>query len=142
MSMTDDAMNDWNKNVINEFRANGGRVGGDFEGAPLLILHTTGARSGQERLHPVMYQDLGNGAIAVFASKGGAPSHPAWYRNLQANPEVSAEIGTETRGFLSRTSTGDERDSIWSRQKTDYPQFAGYEGSTDREIPVVVLDPA
>ena len=92
--MTD--ANDWNTQIINEFRANEGRVGGNFEGAPLLLLHTTGARTGQERVNPMMYQDLGD-SVAVFASKAGASSNPDWYRNLVANPDVTAEIGTATR---------------------------------------------
>ncbi len=133
-------MSDWNAQIIDEFRANDGKVGGNFEGAPLLLLHTTGARSGEERIHPMMYQDLG-GPVAVFASKAGAPSHPAWYHNLIAHPEVSAEIGTATRTFQARVAEGDERDRIWTRQKQDYPGFAEYEAATDREIPVVVLDP-
>jgi deazaflavin-dependent oxidoreductase (nitroreductase family) len=132
--------NDWNTHVIEEFRANGGKVGGNFEGAPLLLLHTTGARSGQERVNPTMYQDLG-GPVAVFASKAGAPTHPDWYHNLTAHPEVSAEIGTDTRRFRARTAAGDERDRIWARQKQDYPGFADYEAKTAREIPVVVLEP-
>lgn len=134
-------MSDWNAQIIDEFRANDGKVGGNFEGAPLLLLHTTGARSGEERIHPMMYQDLG-GSVAVFASKAGAPSHPAWYHNLVAHPEVSAEIGTATRTFRARVAEGAERDEIWTRQKQDYPGFAEYEAATDREIPVVVLDPA
>lgn len=134
--------NDWNRQIIEEFRANGGRVGGNFEGAPMLILHTTGAKSGAERVIPLMYQDLGDGRVAVFASKAGAPSNPDWYRNLTANPQVTAEIGTETRSFTARTAPPDEREPIWTKQKADYPGFAEYEASTDREIPVVVLDPA
>lgn len=133
-------MSDWNRKIIEEFRANGGLVGGSFAGAPLLLLHTTGARTGRERISPVMYQDLG-GPVAVFASKGGAPTQPDWYRNLLANPEVTAEIGTETRPFRARTASGDEREPIWVKQKQDYPAFAGYEVKTDREIPVVILDP-
>ena len=133
--------NDWNSQIITEFRANGGKVGGSFEGAPLLLLHTTGARSGQERVSPIMYQDLGD-SVAVFASKAGAPSNPAWYHNLVADPEVTAEIGTATRTFRARIATGEERERIWSKQKTDYPGFAEYEQSTSREIPVVILDPA
>ncbi|MGE3619726.1 MAG: nitroreductase family deazaflavin-dependent oxidoreductase [Acidimicrobiia bacterium] len=131
---------DWNSAVIEEFRANGGKVGGPFEGAPMLLLHTTGARSGQDRVSPMMYQDLG-GPVAVFASKGGAPTNPDWYRNLVADPEVTAEIGTGTRGFRARTATGDERERIWTKQKQDHPGFAEYEAKTTREIPVVVLDP-
>ena len=134
--------NDWNSQIIEEFRANGGQVGGPFAGAPLLLLHTTGAKTGQERVHPVMYQDLGDGPIAVFASKAGAPDNPAWYLNLVANPAVSVELGTETRDFMARVAEGDERDRIWTHQKSTFPNFAEYEASTDREIPVVVLEPA
>ncbi len=132
--------NDWNRKTIEEFRANGGQVGGPFAGAPLLLLHTTGAHSGLERVNPMMYQDLG-GPVAVFASKGGQPTHPDWYHNLLAHPEVTAEIGTESRRFRARTAAGDEREPIWSRQKQAYPGFAGYEAKTTREIPVVILDP-
>ena len=133
---------DWNTRIIDEFRANGGRVGGNFAGAPLLLLHTTGARSGEERVHPMMYQDLGDGRVAVFASKAGADSHPAWYHNVTANPRVTAEIGTETRRYSARTATDEERDPIWTRQKQTYPGFADYEARTSRQIPVVILDPA
>jgi deazaflavin-dependent oxidoreductase (nitroreductase family) len=134
-------VSDWNRKVIEDFRANRGEVGGDFAGAPLLLLHTTGAKSGQERVNPVMYQDLG-GPVAIFASKAGAPTNPDWYHNLLADPEVSAEIGTETRRFRARTAAGEERERIWAKQKQDYPGFADYEAKTDRHIPVVVLDPA
>jgi deazaflavin-dependent oxidoreductase (nitroreductase family) len=134
--------NDWNAQIIDEFRANEGRVGGNFEGAPLLLLHTTGARSGQERVSPVMYQDLGDGRVAVFASKAGADTNPDWYHNLTANPQLTAEIGTETRRFTARTATDDERAPIWARWKQEYPGFADYEANTARQIPVVILDPS
>jgi deazaflavin-dependent oxidoreductase (nitroreductase family) len=133
--------NDWNAGVIEEFRANAGNVGGDFEGAPLLLLHTTGARTARERVNPTMYQHLGGGSVAVFATKAGAPTHPDWYHNLLAHPDVTAEIGTETRRFRARTAIGDERERIWATQKQDYPGFADYEANTDREIPVVILEP-
>lgn len=136
-----DEINDWNLKTIEEFRAHGGRVGGDFAGAPLLLLHTVGARSGKERIAPVMYQDVGRGRVAVFASKAGAPTHPDWYRNLIARPDVTAEIGTATRRFRARTAAAEEREAIWAKQKSEYPAFAGYEAKTDREIPVVILDP-
>ncbi len=135
-------VNDWNAKVIEEFRANGGQVGGQFEGAPLLLLHSTGARSGQERVNPMMYQDLGDGSVAVFASKAGAPDNPDWFHNITADPAVTAEIGTEQRSFAARVAEGDERERIWSKQKADYPGFAEYEQKTERTIPVVVLDPA
>src|SRR6187397_443714 len=88
-------MSDWNTSIIEEFRANGGKVGGNFEGAPLLLLHTTGAKSGQERLHPLVYQQVGDD-VAIFASKGGAPSNPDWFHNVVAHPDVTIEIGTDT----------------------------------------------
>lgn len=135
------SMNDWNAQVIEEFRANEGRVGGNFEGAPILLLHTTGAKSNLERVSPMMYQDLGEDRVAVFASKAGADTHPAWYHNLVAHPDVTVEIGSETRGFRARIAEGAERGPIWERQKAEYPGFAGYEASTDRVIPVVVLEP-
>jgi deazaflavin-dependent oxidoreductase (nitroreductase family) len=132
---------DWNTAIIEEFRANGGKVGGQFEGAPLLILHTTGARSGQERVNPVMYRRVGDD-IAVFASKAGAPTNPDWYHNLVTNPSVRAEIGTETAGFTARVAAGDERDQIWDAQKAEFPGFADYETKTSRQIPVVILESA
>ena len=137
-----DQVMDWNRKLIEEFRANGGKVGGNFAGAPLLLLHTIGARSGQERINPMMYQDLGDGRVAVFASKNGEPTNPDWYHNLVAHPDVTAEIGTETRRFRARTASADEREPIWSKQKEDYPGFAGYEAKTGRQIPVVILEPA
>jgi deazaflavin-dependent oxidoreductase (nitroreductase family) len=132
---------DWNSKIIAEFRANGGKVGGPFEGAPLLLLHTVGAKSGQERVTPVMYQDLGDG-VAVFASKAGAPTNPDWYHNLLASPRVSAEIGTGTVGYVARVAEGAERERIWEAQKSANPGFAEYERKTTRQIPVVILEPA
>ena len=134
-------MNDWNAAIVAEFRANGGKVGGQFEGSPLLLLHTVGARSGQQRVNPMMYRRVG-GNYAVFASKAGAPTNPDWYYNLKAHPEVSAEIGTETVTLTARVATADERAPIWSAQKAEYPGFADYETKTSREIPVVILEPA
>jgi deazaflavin-dependent oxidoreductase (nitroreductase family) len=133
--------NDWNTPIIEEFRANAGKVGGQFEGAPLLILHTTGARSGQERENPVMYRRVGDD-IAVFASKAGAPTNPDWYHNLVAHPRVRAEIGTEIAGFTARVAAGAERDRIWAAQKAEFPGFADYETQTSRQIPVVILESA
>lgn len=134
-------MSDFNQAVIQEFRANAGRVGGNFEGAPMLLLHTTGAKSGRERVNPMMYLRDGE-RVLVFASKAGADTHPDWYHNLVANPAVSAEIGTEARPFSARVAGADEREPIWAQQKKDYPGFADYEAGTSRVIPVVVLDPA
>jgi deazaflavin-dependent oxidoreductase (nitroreductase family) len=142
MSSTLDDPADWNRKIIDEFRANAGKLGGNFAGAPLLLLHTIGARTGLERVNPVMYQELSEGAVAVFASKGGAPTNPDWFANLVVHPEVTVEIGAATRQFRARTATAQERAPIWDTQKQRYPGFAEYETATDREIPVVILEPA
>ena len=133
-------VNDWNSKFIEEFRSSGGNVSGQFEAAPLLLLHTTGAKSGKERVNPMMYQLVGD-AYAVFASKAGAPTNPDWYHNVLAHPEVSAEIGAETVLLHARVAAAEERERIWTVQKERYPGFADYERSTTREIPVVILEP-
>ena len=130
----------WNQSIIDEFRSNAGKVGGRFEGQPLLLLHHRGAKTGSERVNPLAYQDLGNGSIAVFASKGGAPTNPDWLYNVKANPRVTVEIGTKTFDAKARVAEGQERDRIWSRQKEVSPGFAAYERRTSRQIPVVVLE--
>ena len=132
-------MSDWNDKVIAEFRANQGRVGGQFEGAPLLLLHSTGAKSGRERVNPMMYQAVGDG-FAVFASKAGADTNPDWYHNLKAHPQARIEVGTETIDVTARVLDPEERAPIWEEQKTRYPGFADYERKTDRVIPVVMLE--
>jgi deazaflavin-dependent oxidoreductase (nitroreductase family) len=134
-------MNDWNANIIQEFRANGGKVGGPFEGAPILLLHTTGAKTGQERVNPMMYRPI-DGGYAVFASKAGAPTNPDWYHNLVANPDVQAEIGAQTLALRARVAGDAEREPIWTAVKTENPGFAEYERQTTRQIPVVILEPA
>jgi deazaflavin-dependent oxidoreductase (nitroreductase family) len=134
-------VNDWNAKVIHEFRANDGRVGGQFEGAPVLLLTTTGAKSGHQRVHPLMYL-LDDGTVYVFASKGGHPSNPDWYHNLVANPAVSVELGSETFPATARVIAGPDRDRIFARQAELYPGFAGYQEKTSRVIPVVALDRA
>src|ERR1700733_12238864 len=103
-------MSGWNTAIIDEFRSNGGKVGGQFEGAPLLLLHTVGARTGQERVNPMMYRQVGD-SYAVFASKAGAPTNPDWYQNLVANPAVIAEIGGDTVRMHARVADPDERES-------------------------------
>ncbi|CAN5602236.1 nitroreductase family deazaflavin-dependent oxidoreductase [soil metagenome] len=130
--------NDWNAQVIKEFRENNGKVGGPFEGAPLLLLHHTGAKTGTERVTPLMYEEL-DGGFAVFASKGGAPTNPDWFHNITTNPEVKVELGDRTVPANARMVEGAERDSIWESWKEEWPQFAEYEQKTDREIPVVLL---
>lgn len=135
-----DDMSDFNSDIVNEFRQNAGKVGGMFEGASLLLLHSTGAKSGQSRVNPLMYQQLDN-AYAVFASAAGAPSSPAWYHNIVANPDASIEVGTETLSVTARVLGDDERSPIWEKQKADFANFSEYEGMTTRQIPVVVLQP-
>ena len=132
-------MSDWNHKVIEEFRANEGKVDGSFAGAPLLLLHSTGARSGQERVNPMMYQAVGD-SLAVFASKAGADSNPDWYHNLVAHPEARVEVGSETSDVTARVLESGERAPIWEDQKARYPGFADYETKTDRVIPVVLLE--
>ena len=133
--------NDFNQGVIEEFRANGGKVGGTFEGFPLVLLHHTGAKSGIERINPLAYQRLGDDSVAIFASKGGALTNPDWFHNLVANPNTSVEIGTEQYEVTARIAAGDEHKRIWEAQKKAFPNFAEYETTAGgREIPVVVLD--
>ena len=134
-------MNDWNRNVIEEFRTNDGVVGGMFEGATLLLLHHTGAKSGTERVNPLVYLRDGD-TYVIFASKAGAPNSPDWYHNLRANPDTTIEVGSESIPVKARVAEGDERERLWSAQKEIAPQFAEYETKTDRVIPVVVLEPA
>jgi len=132
---------DWNAHIIEEFRANEGRVGGPFEGRPILLLHHKGAKTGTERINPVAYQAVGDD-FAVFASKGGHSAHPDWYHNLVANPDVTVEVGMETLPVHAHVAEGEERERIWSKQKSDWPGFAEYEEKTKgvREIPVIVLE--
>lgn len=135
-------MADQNQKIIDEFRANEGRVSGFFEGRTLLLLHHKGAKTGTDRINPVAYQRLSPTSVAVFASKGGAPTNPDWFHNLVANPDVSVEIGTESFPVHAHVAAGEEREKIWEKQKGDWPGFADYEEKTQgiREIPVVILD--
>jgi deazaflavin-dependent oxidoreductase (nitroreductase family) len=134
-------VNDWNAKIIEEFRANEGRVGGQFEGAPMILVHHIGAKTGEERVNPLMYRPIGDN-FAVFASYAGAPTNPDWYHNLIAHPSVDVEVGTETIPVTARVTEGPERDEIWAAQKADYPGFADYEAKTTRQIPVVMLERA
>jgi deazaflavin-dependent oxidoreductase (nitroreductase family) len=132
---------EFNARIIEEFRANDGVVGGMFEGVPLLLLHHTGAKSGQARINPLAYQRDGERYV-VFASKGGAPTNPDWYHNLQADPNVEIEVGTDTIAVVARQATGEERERLFRTQVENVPQFAEYEKQADREIPVIVLTPS
>jgi deazaflavin-dependent oxidoreductase (nitroreductase family) len=133
-------MNDFNAKVIDEFRANGGKAGGMFEGKPLVLVHNVGARSGTEYVTPLVYLDE-DGRTFIFGSKGGADNHPGWFHNLKANPETKIEIGTDTVEVTAVEITGPERDRIYEVQKAQQPQFADYEANTERTIPVVELAP-
>ena len=133
-------VNDFNAQIIEEFRANGGKLGGGFEGATMLLLHHKGAKSGKERVNPVVYRKMGD-SLAIFASKAGAPTNPDWYYNLRAHPETTIEVGTETIPVVARVLDDAERAPIWEAQKRDAPGFADYEKQTTRQIPVVILDP-
>jgi deazaflavin-dependent oxidoreductase (nitroreductase family) len=133
-------MPNWNDRIIAEFRANEGRVGGPFEGHPLLLLHHRGARSGIERVNPLACQGLGDGRWAVFASKGGAPTNPDWFHNLVVNSDATIEVGTDVVPVRARVAEGEEREKIWARQKQMMPGFADYEKTTTRQIPVVILE--
>lgn len=132
-------MTDWNRQTIEEFRADEGRVGGFFEGKPILLLHHRGAKTGTERVNAVMYKALDDG-YAIFGSKGGADTNPDWYHNLKANPEAEVEVGTETFRVRARVANSDERGRIWDEWKKEQPHFAGYEQKTSRQIPVVILE--
>ncbi len=132
--------NAWNKGVIDEFRANGGKVGQQFEGKNMALLHTKGAKSGAERVNPLIRLDDG-GKVYVIASKGGAPGHPDWYFNVLANPEVTVETGTET--FTARAKTVEdesERRRLYDKMIQHFDSFAEYEKLTSRRIPVVELE--
>ncbi len=134
---------DWNAKIIAEFRANGGRVGGPFEGAPVTLVHSRGRRSGRSYVTPMMYlaDDADPATIYVFASKAGAPTHPDWYHNLTAAGEAEVEVGTETYPVTVTELTGERRDRVYAEQTRRYPGFAEYEAKTagSRTIPVLAL---
>ncbi len=123
------------------YRASGGRLGGRFlRGAPVMLLTTIGRRSGEPRIAPLIYLEDGDNVVTV-ASKGGSARHPLWYRNLQANPDVEVQIGADKRKLRARTASAEEKDKLWSRLTTVYPDYDDYQARTDRDIPVVILEP-
>lgn len=129
---------DFNARNIAEFRSSGGKLGGQFERAPVLLLTTIGAKSGQQRISPMMYLPEGD-RIFVFASNAGSDRHPSWYHNLRANPSATVEIGTETQSVTATEITGAEHDRLYAIQAERYPGFATYRERTDRIIPVIEL---
>jgi deazaflavin-dependent oxidoreductase (nitroreductase family) len=132
-------MDDFNQKVIKEFRANEGKVGGNFAGAPMLLLTTTGAKSGQQRTTPLVYSKDGENVV-IIASFGGAPKHPAWFLNIKAHPEVTVEVGKEKYTARAVVPEGTERDRLFNQQAALMPNFAEYQEKTTRRIPAVVLE--
>ena len=130
--------NDWNQKIIEEFRANGGKVGGYFEGAHMILIHHVGARSGTERVNPVTYLPDGDDMI-IAATKSGAPTNPDWYYNLKKHPRIDVEVGTETFLVEATEVTGEERDGLWARLVELRPGFAAYETKTSRIFPMFRL---
>ena len=130
--------NNWNQQIIDEFHANGGKVGGPFAGGTLLLLHTVGAKSNQPRINPLAYTKDGDNFI-IIASKGGAPTNPDWYYNLKENPKAIVEVGTETFDVTANILTGEERDRLYAKQATIFPNFAQFAEITTRNIPVIAL---
>ena len=131
-------MSDWNKGIIEEFRTKQGKVGGPFEGKDLLLLHTTGAKSGLERINPVMYFMDGDRYV-VIASKGGAETHPDWYRNLLAHPDVSIELGTDQFPATAMVTSEPERTKLYEKMESIASGFTDYKHKTKRVIPVITL---
>jgi deazaflavin-dependent oxidoreductase (nitroreductase family) len=136
-----DGVNDWNKQIIAEFRENGGKVGGPFEGATMLLLHHVGARSGTERVTPLVYFPDGD-RMLIIASAAGAPKNPDWYHNIKTTPRVEVEVGTDTVTVDARELPGTERDEKWAEITAKAPGFAEYQTKTSRVIPVIALQPA
>jgi deazaflavin-dependent oxidoreductase (nitroreductase family) len=132
---------DFNARIIEEFRANQGRVGPPFERTTLLLLHHVGAKSGTARINPLAFLADG-GRYVVFASKAGAPTNPDWYHNLKAHPNVTIEVGTERIEAVASEAAGEERDRLYGAQVERSPQFAEYQSKAGRLIPVIVLTPA
>ena len=132
-------MSDFNANIITEFRENAGKVSGPFEGAPMLLLHTTGKRSGAERVNPLVYWPEGD-SMVIFASKGGAPTNPDWYHNLMGQPDTTVEVGTDTVAVHARETEGDERRDLFDRITAVMQNFAEYQAKTTRVIPIIMLE--
>lgn len=131
----------FNEQLIEEFRANGGKVGGPFEGAPMVLLTTTGAKSGRERTTPLVYTTDGD-RLVIIASAGGADHHPAWYHNLTARPDVTLEVGPEQFPARARIVEEPERSRLYAQMAAVMPGFNAYQEKTSRTIPVVILERA
>src|ERR1700730_1925887 len=136
--MAESNLKDWNRQIIEEFRTKGGKVRGSFEGVPLLLLTTTGARSGQQRINPLTYL-LDGERLFIFAAKGGSPTNPDWYHNLVVHPQVIVEVGTEQFEATAVPIEDEKRDQIYAKETQLHPGIADYEKKTIRKIPVVEL---
>jgi deazaflavin-dependent oxidoreductase (nitroreductase family) len=132
-------MSDWNTNVIDEFHANEGRVGGYFAGAPMILIHHVGAKSGTVRINPLVFFKQPDGSMLIVASKGGAPTNPDWYHNLKANPRFEVEVGTETFTVEAEELSPEERAKVWPQIVSERPGFGDYEQKTARVMPVFRL---
>jgi len=130
---------DFNANIIEEFRANQGRVGGPLAGTPMILIHHIGARSGIERVTPLACNPQGDGRLAIVASNGGSPAHPDWYYNLKANPRISVEVGTQTFTVLAEELDGTARAGLWPKLVMQSPAVGEHQGKTTRQIPVFML---
>ena len=130
--------NAFNKRIIDEFRANGGKVGAPFAGAPMILITTKGAKTGQLTTTPLVYNTDGD-RMTIIASMAGAPKNPAWYHNLVAHPEIEVEVGTEKIKVTATEAKGAERDALYAKQAAKFPAFSDYEKKTTRRIPVLVL---
>jgi len=135
-----EALGDFNRGVVEEFRANAGKVGGPFQGGTLLILHTTGAKSGAQRLSPLAYLDV-DGKLLIVGSYAGAPKDPAWVHNLRANPRAHIEIGTDAYDVTARELPPEERGETWPKVVALAPGFGDYQANTSRVIPLFELQP-
>jgi deazaflavin-dependent oxidoreductase (nitroreductase family) len=134
-----DSASEYNTKIIEEFRANEGRVGGPWEGVTLLLVHHTGARSGIERVTPIAYAAQGDGRFAIWASNGGAPAHPRWYYNLKAHPRTTAEVGNQTLTVVAEELGGAARAELWPKLIAQYPALGETQAKSARQFPVFVL---
>lgn len=131
--------NDFNTKIVEEFRANEGRVGAPFEGTPMILIHHIGAKSGIERVTPLAYSSQGDGRFAIVASSGGSPNHPGWSYNLKANPRIKVEVGTQTFTALAEELDDTGRGELWPSLVAEAPAVGGHQAKTTRQIPVLML---
>lgn len=134
-----DSASDYNAEIIQEFRANGGHVGGPWAATPMLLIHHIGAKSGTERVTPLAYSPHPGGRFVIVASNGGSPAHPGWYHNLKANPEIMVEVGGQTFPVLAEELDGTAHAELWPKLVAEAPALGEHQGRTTRRIPVFML---